>query len=127
MSPVFDLNAEEATVFGDVEDGTYDAILAEVEGPETGPNSNYFILYYELQGEGVQGRKVRQIAPFTGKGAGIMLDVINKITGSDLKPGDTIAGLDTDDLINGQCRVIVRNEEYEGEARPQVRRVLTPA
>ena len=126
--PELTLNLSEAESLKPIPDGTYPAIVKGFSDVQAGPKAKYISAILEISEGDFEGRKFYNNLPIEGKGAGIFVDFINKVTGSEYDVDDHEAlEVDTDDLIGAPCGIVLKQEEYpegSGDFRSQVKRVL---
>jgi hypothetical protein len=105
--------------------GEYRARVTDCELRESKakPGTHYLNWTCEVFGctdEKLNGQKFWHTTPHTGRGAGIFKDFYKALMHRDLDEG---AGLNTDDLMGREFRVVVVMELYEGKERPKVKSV----
>lgn len=126
--PELRLNLTEAVSLKPVEDGTYPGEIVGFGEVKQGGKAKYIPAILQISEGEHEGRKFYQNLPVEGKGAGIMVDFINKATGSSFDVDDHEAlDVDTDDLIGCAVGMVIKQEEYpegSGDFRSQIKRVL---
>lgn len=126
--PELNLNLTEAESLKPVEDGTYPATVFGFSEVQQGPKARYITATLQISEGPSEGRKFYTNLPIEGKGAGIFVDFINKVSGSeyDVDDYDSLS-VDTDDLIGAPCGLVLKQEEYpegSGDMRSQVKKIL---
>lgn len=121
--PRINLDANEAKSMEAIPEGEYPAKIIEVGDVKKGPKARYLPVTFEVTDGERSGAKLFRNYPVEGEGAGFLLDLWNKLMGTDYKVGDTY-DIDTDDLLNQECRVVVRHEDWQGEPQSRVAKVL---
>lgn len=121
--PRIQVDATDAVVFKDVEAGTYECTVDEISDVIQGPKAKYLKATLKICSGDYDGQLLWTNLPIDGKGAGIFIDFVNKVTGSELEAGE-IHDVDTDNLIGERVDAVVIVEEFEGEDRAQVKRLL---
>lgn len=126
--PRLKVDTREAMSLKPLPDDTYQCKVLEISDPKKGDKSNYVEVIFEVVDGDHIGAKIFQNMPITGKGAGIFVDFVNKVTGSeyDVDELDDI-DVDTDDLIGQEIGVVTVQKEYpegSGEFRHNVKRLV---
>lgn len=128
--PELKLNLTEAESLKPIDDGTYPAVVAAFSEVQQGPKAQYVMATLVISEGDHEGRKFYTNLPVEGKGAGIFVDFINKVTGSDFDVDDHEAlEVNTDDLVGAPCGILLKQEEYpkgSGDFRSGVKKVLRP-
>lgn len=124
--PKISLNLADAVSLKPIEEGDYVATVLEIGAVKKGPKAHFCPVKLEISdGSEAEGRPFYINLPIEGAGAGIFVDFINKVTGSELDVDDlSDLDYDTDDLIGGEIILIIKTEEYpedSGEFRSQVK------
>lgn len=126
--PELTLNLTEAESLKPIPDGTYPGVVHAFGDVTAGPKAKYISAILKISEGEHEGRKFYVNLPIEGKGAGIFVDFINKITGNNYDVDDHEAlEVDTDDLIGSPCGMVLKQEEYpegSGDFRSQVKRTL---
>jgi hypothetical protein len=126
--PELRLNLTEAESLKPVADGTYPGEIVGFGQVTQGPKAKYIGAIIKISEGEHEGRKFYLNLPVEGKGAGIMVDFINKATGSTFDVDDHDAlDVDTDDLIGCPVGMVIKQEEYpegSGDFRSQIKRIL---
>ncbi len=112
--PVINLNLKEAESLKPIEEGPYPMTVQECGAVTEGPKAHYVPVKVAINdGEPFEGRTFYVNLPIEGKGAGIFVDFINKVMGTDYDVDDLEdLAFDTDELVGGQLIGNVKNEEY---------------
>ena len=125
--PELTLNLTEAESLKPIPDGTYPGVVHAFGDVTAGPKAKYISAILKISDERVLATPAKAL-PIEGKGAGIFVDFINKITGNNYDVDDHEAlEVDTDDLIGSPCGMVLKQEEYpegSGDFRSQVKRTL---
>lgn len=111
--PKIRVDTREAESLKPIPEGPYPARVVEIGEVTEGPKAHYIPVQLEITEGDHEGRKFYQNLPIEGKGAGILVDFINKATGSD-HDVDELDELDfdTDDLHGAEVIINIKNEEY---------------
>ncbi len=123
------LNLSEARSFKPVPDDTYPAKISQVKDVQKGPKASYVPIEFEITEGEFAGRKFYQNYMVDGAAAGMFVEFINKVLGTD-HDVDELEDLDLDpnDLIGAACAIVLKQEEYpegSGEMRSQIKKVLS--
>ena len=136
MSPVININPDQALSFAPLDPGTYAAQITSVSEVTSGESGNQYVwLNYTVMEEPYVGRELRAVAMLEGKGVGMFIDIINTITGSEIAydtPEDKEAAqealhdFNTDDLIGVDIGILVKTvPDKDGEPRIEIKRVVS--
>jgi hypothetical protein len=124
------LNLSEATDFSPLPDDTYPATLSDLGEPQKGPKATYVRATFTISEGEFAGRKFFSNYMLDGAAAGMFVDLINKLTGSNYTIEEfRQEGLEVDpaDLIDAPCAIVLKQSEYpegSGEMRSEVKSVL---
>lgn len=124
MSPRLDIDLTEAKDFSPVPDDVYDCHVTDVSEVQQGPNARYVSVEFTIASGDHAERKLWRNYPIEGPGASFFSDLWRKVTGEELEIGE-VYGVNTDDLLHEEVQVVTEQEEYEGEMRSQVQKVLS--
>lgn len=129
MSPRINIELSEATSFKPVPDDVYLCQVQQIGSVQHGPKASYVEVRLEIDEGELAGRVLFTNLMVNGAAAGMFVDFVNTVTGSD-HDVDELEDLDidTDDLIGAACGVVTKQEEYpegSGDFRSQVKKVLT--
>ncbi len=123
--PKLTIDATEATSFEPIPSGTYDARISTIKEPRTSAKGTEYIpIGFEVVDGDYEGRWIWSNFMLSGKGVGITLDFINKALGTEYSAADEEFDFDFDDLIGAEVQLVTALEEYEGQEREQVKRIL---
>lgn len=100
-----------------IEPGTYLASIDKVEETTSQNGKPYWNVEFTIQEEPYVGRKVWDIFMLNAE-ALWKLKRLAKAVGLDLSGRNDI---DSDDLMNAECHVVIANEMYDGELRNRVK------
>lgn len=127
--PAITLNLSEAQSLKPIPEDTYPGTVKEVLAVTEGPKANYLPVVIEIAEGEYEGRTFYLNLPIEGKGAGIFVDFINKIMGTDHDVDDLDdLDIDTDDFLGAEIGIVIKNEEYpegSGEIRSGIKRTVT--
>jgi len=131
MSPVLNLNLSEAQDFTPLPDDHYPVTVAEISEVKQGSKSQYVTVTFEVEaGHEFEGRRAWTNLMVNGKAAGMFVDFINKVLGTDYtieEYRDSGIEIDTDDLVGGEIVIVTKQEEYpegSGTFSASVKQVL---
>lgn len=121
------LNLSEAQSFKPVDDDTYACVVEEISDPIQGPKAIYVKVTFRITEGSFEDRLLYTNFMLDGGAAGMFVEFINRITGSD-HDVDNLEDLDIDpdDLTGLACGVITKQKEYpegSGEFKSEVQRV----
>lgn len=123
MSPIFEIDATDALDLSPLDEGTYEAEVESFSEIRTGPKSLYTEVTFVVIEEPYAGRKLFQNFSVDGKGSGFFLRFWEKVTGDELDIGD-LHSIDTEDAMGASCKLVVIDDEYEGEKRSKIKTIL---
>ncbi len=111
--PQVNLSLKDAISLKPIDEDTYPATVMECGDVAEGPKAHYVPVKLAISEGEHEGRTFINNLPIEGAGAGIFVDFINKVMGTDhdVDDMDELA-FDTDDLIGGELMIIIKNEEY---------------
>jgi len=126
--PIFSLDLSDAQSLKPIPDDTYPAEVAELNGPHQGDKAKYATAIIVISDGDFEGRKFYHNMPIEGQGAGIFVDFVNKVTGSDYDVDDMEElEVDPEDLIGAAVAIVTKTEEYpkdSGEMRSSIKKLL---
>lgn len=129
--PKIRVDTREAESLKPIEEGAYPAEVVEIGEVAEGPKAHYLPVKLKITEGDHEGRTFFQNLPIEGKGAGILVDFINKATGSDHDVDDLDElDFDTDDLIGAAVIINIKNEEYpkgSGDIRSGIKSIARAA
>lgn len=125
--PRINLDASDVQSFEQISGGTYEAKIAEVQAVKQGEKAQYVPVVFEITDGEHMGRKLWRNYTIEGPGLGFFIRDVNKILGPGTLEAGEITEFDTDDLLEAPCRIVVEEDEYNGEPTNNVTRVLTAA
>lgn len=121
--PKLTVDATEATTFEAVEDDEYEVKVVSVSDVVQGPKAQYVKVEFDITDGENAGRKLWSNFPIDGAGAGMFVEFANKAIDAGLEVGEAF-DFDTDDLVGAELRAVTEQEEYQGEMRSQIKRLL---
>lgn len=117
----------QAVTFSTAQPGTYPFRIDEVKGPLKSKEKGEAMLevYFRFVDDRLHQKHGRVIRNYMleGKGAGFTVDLWKKVTGESIdlsQPGE----IDTDDLIGKEITCELGNEDYQGELRNRIEKVI---
>jgi hypothetical protein len=126
--PRLHIDASEAQSMKPIPEDTYPCTVLSVSEAKQGPNATYVEAVLVVSEGEYEGRKLYRNMPIEGKGAGIFIDFISKVTGEDYDIDDLDElDIDTDDLEGQEVGAVVTQREYpegSGEFRNEVSRIV---
>lgn len=124
--PKLTIDATEAKSFEPLPDDQYECTILEVGEVKSGPKARYVPITFEVSDGDYASRRLWRNFVIEGPGAGFFTDLWHKATGEELELGE-MNDVDTDDLIGKSVICITKQEEYEGNVRSQVDKILAVA
>ncbi len=129
--PRLSINLTEAESLKPIPEDVYPADITECRDVEEGPKAHYIPVKVTISGGEHEGRSFIINAPIEGKGAGILVNLINRALGMDYDVDDLDdLDFDTDELIGAPLKINIKNEEYpegSGEMRSGVKSFYSAA
>lgn len=126
--PRLTIDATEAQSMKPIPDGTYAATVLSVSEPKSGPKATYVEAVLVVSEGEYEGRKLYRNMPIEGKGAGIFIDFVSKVTGEDYDLDDLDSlDIDTEDLEGQEVGVVVGQREWpegSGEFRNEIDKIV---
>lgn len=126
--PRLQIDASEAQSMKPIPDDTYPCTVLSVSEPKSGPNASYVEAILVVSEGEFEGRKLYRNMPIEGKGAGIFVDFISKVTGEDYDLDDLDSlEIDTEDLEGQPIGAVVGQREWpegSGEFRNEVNKIV---
>lgn len=126
--PRLTLDLSEAVSLKAAPDGTYLCEVEEIGEIQSGAKSNYVAVRLKCTEGEEEGHIFFTNLMVNGKAAGMFVNFINAVTGSDYDVDDIEdLDIDTDDLIGGACSIVNKQKEYpegSGEFRDEVKKVM---
>ncbi len=123
--PKIKLDLTDAISLKPIPEDSYLAAVLECGDVESGPKAHYLPAKVAISEGEYEGRNFTINLPIEGAGAGIFVNFINKVLGTDYEVDDLDElAFDTDDLIGGELKIITKNEEYpegSGDFRSNVK------
>lgn len=120
------IDTTEAQGFEATEPGPYPMTIVSAE-PKTSGNTGtpMLLVGFEFQDPDTAKRcgKVFRNYMLAGKGAGFTRSFWKAVTGEDLPVGSTL-DIDTDDILNRDVVVNIKNREYQGQLQNEVDTVV---
>lgn len=126
--PRLTLDLSEAVSIKPAEDGTYPCAVKEIGLVQQGAKASFVQVTLVVTDGDEEGHHFFTNLMVNGKAAGMFINFINAVTGSNHEVDDLDdLDIDTDDLIGGTCGVVNKQKEYpegSGEFRDEVKKVL---
>lgn len=129
--PRLTLDLSEAVSLKPAEDGTYPCEVKEIGAVQQGQKASYVVVTFVVTEGEEEGHHFFTNLMINGKAAGMFVNFINAVSGSDYDVDDLEdLDIDTDDLIGATCGVVNKQKEYpegSGEFRDEVKKILPAA
>lgn len=126
--PRLTLNLSEAVSLKAAPDGTYICEVEEIGEVTQGAKAAYVPVRLKCTEGDEEGHIFFTNLMIDGKAAGMFINFINAVTGSDHDVDDLDdLDIDTDDLIGGICNIVNKQKEYpegSGEFKDEVKKVM---
>lgn len=124
MTPILSIDGSEAQSSKPIDPGAYEFEVESVSDAKQGAKAFYVTTIFVCQDEPFVGRKIYHNTPINGKGAGMFIEMVSKLTGTeyDVDSVDDLE-IDTDDLVGATCMITVRHREYNGEMQHEVAKI----
>ena len=127
--PIFQLDLSDAQSLKPIPDDTYPAEVKEINGPHQGDKAMYATAIIAISDGDFEGRKFYHNMPVEGQGAGIFIDFVNKVQGTDYDVDDMEElEVDPEDLVGASIAIVTKTEEYpkdSGEMRSSIKKLLS--
>lgn len=131
MSPRLTLDLSEAVSFKPAPDGTYPCEVESISEIQSGPKANYVDVQFSCNDGEQEGHRFFTKLMVNGKAAGMFVNFVNAVSGSDYDVDDLDdLDVDTDDLVGGTCGIVNKQVEYpegSGEFKDDVKKILPAA
>lgn len=122
--PELTIDATEAKSFEPIPDGTYETKILEISEVKQGPKARYVNITFEITDGDYIDRRLWRNFVVEGPGSAFLVDLANKaLPDEEFEVGSEFS-LDTDDLIGQAVIVVTVQEEYEGNTKSEVKRIL---
>jgi len=128
MSPRLEIDATEVEDFSAIPAGNYPAKVVEIEDIADGPKAQYIPIVFQITDGEFLNRKLWRNYVIEGKGLFGLVDLVNTLLGAGTLEAGSVGELDTDDLLDQPCNILVNEYEYpedSGEMRNDIKKVLS--
>ena len=125
MCPSIHFDPTEATKFEQASPGTYPMKIDEVEEKTSKEKKEPMLLVWFRFLDPELDKKIGRVPRnfmLAGKGAGFTVELWKKATGQNIADGKT--EIDSDDLVGKELTCEVTNEEYEGQMRNKIEKII---